>query len=135
MGDPNFRLTPWVTGDPRALAWCAELAVYKARSEVGGRQPACSVFLNRMGSGTVALTFLSLQTALGDGDSAAGAGYAFFLYAGLGGLVSVFYYLCVPDTAGLDLEAVAEKVGRGHSEDEEERAALVGEGPGVQRLD
>lgn len=58
---------------------------------------ALAVFFNRLGSGTIALTFLSLKEAIG-------VFAAFSLYAGLGLLITAFYATCVPDMTGRSLE-------------------------------
>lgn len=62
-----------------------------------GKVVALSLLLNRMASGSIALTFLSLKEAIG-------VVAAFTLYAGLGLAVTVFYHLCVPDATGKSLE-------------------------------
>lgn len=62
-----------------------------------GKVVALSLLLNRMASGSIALTFLSLKEAIG-------VVAAFTLYACLGLAVTVFYHLCVPDATGKSLE-------------------------------
>ncbi len=59
---------------------------------------ALSVFFNRLGSGTIALTFLSLKESIGDWQ-------AFALYAAVGFAITLFYALAVPDLTGQALEA------------------------------
>ena len=59
---------------------------------------ALAVFFNRLGSGTIALTFLSLRDAVGTFA-------AFTLYAALGATATVYYWLVVPDLSGQALEA------------------------------
>ena len=56
-----------------------------------------SVFFNRLGSGTIALTFLTLKNRVGTFAS-------FTLYALLGVALTVFYWLGVPDVTGKSLE-------------------------------
>ena len=56
-----------------------------------------SVFCNRLGSGTIALTFLSLKHAIGTFA-------AFSLYAVLGLAVTLLYAVAVPDMKGRSLE-------------------------------
>lgn len=56
-----------------------------------------SVFCNRVGSGTIALTFLSLKCAIGPAA-------AFGLYAAVGLVVTAFYYTSVVESTGLSLE-------------------------------
>lgn len=62
-----------------------------------GKGVATSVFFNRLGSGTVALTFLSLKNAVGVPN-------AFFMYGGFGLLTTLFYIMVLPDLAGVSLE-------------------------------
>jgi len=69
-----------------------------------GKVVALSLFFNRMGSGTIALTFLSLQDAVG-------AFAAFGLYTVLGLGVTIFYCVCVPELTGQSLEAGGEQEG------------------------
>ena len=54
-----------------------------------GRSWSRSVFFNRLGSGTIALTFLTLKNRVGTFAS-------FTLYALLGVALTVFYWLGVP---------------------------------------
>lgn len=61
---------------------------------------AASVFFNRICSGTIALTFLSLNEAVGPF-------IAFSLYAGLGLLITIFYAACIVETTGKSLEEAA----------------------------
>ena len=58
---------------------------------------AIALLCNRVGSGTIALTFLSLKEAVG-------VVAAFSLYGALGLLVTCFYHFCVPDVTGQALE-------------------------------
>ena len=53
-----------------------------------------SVFCNRVGSGTIALTFLSLKCAIGPAA-------AFGLYAAVGLVVTAFYYTSVVESTGV----------------------------------
>eukprot|EP00038_Savillea_parva_P030539 m.78409 g.78409 ORF g.78409 m.78409 type:complete len:530 (+) comp9218_c0_seq1:231-1820(+) len=62
-----------------------------------GKIVAMSVFFNRLGSGTVALTFLTLKESVGVSN-------AFFLYAGIGLAATLFYIAALPDLRGLSLE-------------------------------
>jgi hypothetical protein len=61
---------------------------------------ATSVFFNRICSGTIALTFLTLNEAIGPFA-------AFSLYASLGLLITVFYAACIVETTGKSLEDAA----------------------------
>jgi len=76
---------------------------------------AMSVFFNRLCSGTIALTFLSLNEAIGPFA-------AFGLYAGLGILITIFYGACVVETTGKSLEEAAAG-----------EPSLLGEGAEAQR--
>eukprot|EP00040_Diaphanoeca_grandis_P030654 m.181717 g.181717 ORF g.181717 m.181717 type:complete len:525 (-) comp32079_c0_seq1:40-1614(-) len=72
-----------------------------------GKAVASSVFMNRITSGTVAFTFLSLKTSLaGRGGDSEGAANAFFLYGALGLGCTIFYALFLPDTTGQSLEDI-----------------------------
>ena len=67
---------------------------------------ATSVFMNRMASGTVALTFLTLKNAIGVAN-------VFFLYGGVGALTTLFYVGAIPDLAGKSLETDPGRAGGG----------------------
>ena len=60
-----------------------------------GKVVALGVLVNRLASGVVALTFLSLSRAVG------GFFAAFLLYAALGVLTTVFYAAAVPESMAL----------------------------------
>lgn len=61
---------------------------------------------NRITSGTVAMTAVTLSNLLGDAG-------LFGLYAGAG-FLSLFFYWNVPETAGVSLEELAARQGRSH---------------------
>ncbi|GJN32899.1 hypothetical protein PR202_gb21441 [Eleusine coracana subsp. coracana] len=65
---------------------------------------AVGVACNRVTSGTVSMTFLSLSSAITIGGS-------FFLYAGIVALSWVFFYTCLPETRGRTLEEMGELFG------------------------
>ncbi|CAL5083734.1 unnamed protein product [Urochloa decumbens] len=65
---------------------------------------AVGVACNRVTSGTVSMTFLSLSSAITIGGS-------FFLYAGIVTLSWVFFFTCLPETRGKTLEEMAELFG------------------------
>jgi hypothetical protein len=67
-----------------------------------------SVFCNRMTSGSVALTFLSLKDAMG-------APHTFYMYGGLGFAVTLFYYVVLPEANGMSLEQAAAGKTKGNS--------------------
>ncbi|XP_022679867.1 putative polyol transporter 1 isoform X1 [Setaria italica] len=65
---------------------------------------AVGVACNRVTSGVVSMTFLSLSSAITIGGS-------FFLYAGIVALSWVFFFTCLPETRGRTLEEMAELFG------------------------
>ncbi|KAL6657698.1 hypothetical protein ACP70R_005478 [Stipagrostis hirtigluma subsp. patula] len=84
---------------------------------------AVGVACNRVISGTISMTFLSLSSAVTIGGS-------FFLYAGITALSWVFFYTCLPETRGRTLEEMGklfgmEETGMAEAED----AAAAGDEP------
>lgn len=79
-----------------------------------GKGVATSVFFNRLGSGTVALTFLSLKNAIGVANT-------FFMYGGIGVAATAFYWWVLPDLAGVSLEQAEATVNGGAAEGEHGR--------------
>ncbi|RLM86456.1 putative polyol transporter 1 [Panicum miliaceum] len=65
---------------------------------------AVGVACNRVTSGVVSMTFLSLSSAITIGGS-------FFLYAGIVALSWVFFFTCLPETRGRTLEEMGELFG------------------------
>ncbi|KAK3127533.1 hypothetical protein QOZ80_7AG0574640 [Eleusine coracana subsp. coracana] len=65
---------------------------------------AVGVACNRVTSGTVSMTFLSLSSAITIGGS-------FFLYAGIVALSWAFFFTCLPETRGRTLEEMGELFG------------------------
>jgi sugar porter (SP) family MFS transporter len=65
---------------------------------------AVGVACNRVTSGVVSMTFLSLSSAITIGGS-------FFLYAGIVTLSWVFFFTCLPETRGRTLEEMGELFG------------------------
>ncbi|CAN6205890.1 unnamed protein product [Urochloa humidicola] len=65
---------------------------------------AVGVACNRVTSGAVSMTFLSLSSAITIGGS-------FFLYAGIVSLSWVFFFTCLPETRGRTLEEMGELFG------------------------
>jgi len=95
------------------------------------RVVALAVFFNRLGSGTIALTFLSLKEAIG-------VVAAFSVYGSLGLAITLFYARCVPDMTGVSLEespteASAESTDEAESEAPDGRNGL-GESSGQDLL-
>ncbi|GJN32901.1 hypothetical protein PR202_gb21443 [Eleusine coracana subsp. coracana] len=66
---------------------------------------AVCVACNRVVSGAVSMTFLSLSSAITIGGS-------FFLYAGMATLAWVLFYACLPETRGRTLEEMGELFGK-----------------------
>eukprot|EP00040_Diaphanoeca_grandis_P027140 m.153783 g.153783 ORF g.153783 m.153783 type:complete len:519 (+) comp30850_c1_seq1:574-2130(+) len=105
-----------VGAGPLSLVVVNEMVPLQARAKT----VAVAVFLNRMVSGTVALTFLTLQDAIG-------ASNVFYMYGGVGVLTTVFYCLYLPNLAGLALEnntGAAEDVQPQKNDDETQRPLL-----------
>jgi len=73
-----------------------------------GKAVASSVFMNRLTSGTVAFTFLSMKKSLTgpSGNDFEGAANSFFVYGALGLGSTLFYLAFLPDMAGVALEDV-----------------------------
>ncbi|CAB4290215.1 unnamed protein product [Prunus armeniaca] len=65
------------------------------------------VAVNRITSGVISMTFLSLYKAITIGG-------AFFLYAGIGALSWVFFYMLLPETRGRNLEETEVLFGKYH---------------------
>lgn len=61
------------------------------------------MFFNRLGSGTVALTFLSLKNEIGVPN-------AFYFYGGIGLAATLFYVRYLPELKGVSLEDAEESV-------------------------
>eukprot|EP00729_Bicosta_minor_P012985 gene12985-23265_t len=105
---------------PFTLVVVNEMIPFQARSKV----VAASVLCNRLGSGTVALTFLSLSARIR-------VPATFYLYGGLGFAVTIFYMAVLPEGTGLSLEQSAATPndgggeGRGGSRRQQEREAEV----------
>jgi len=77
-----------------------------------GRVVATAVLMNRLGSGTIALTFLSLSDTIEVWNT-------FYLYGALAFAITVFYYFVVPESTGMTLEDV-ESAGKSAADIEEE---------------
>ncbi|TVT98210.1 hypothetical protein EJB05_56489, partial [Eragrostis curvula] len=68
---------------------------------------ALGVGLNRVTSGVISMTFLSLSKGITIGGS-------FFLYAGIGSIAWVFFFTYLPETRGRTLEQMGELFGIPH---------------------
>lgn len=85
-------------------------------TKMRGKVVSTAILFNRLGSGTVALTFLTFQESLAPEPTGnqthervgqIGSARTFFVYALLGALITVFYYLFLPDSTGESLEDTA----------------------------
>ena len=79
---------------------------------------AVGVACNRVTSGVVSMTFLSLSSAITIGGS-------FFLYAGIAGLAWVFFFTYLPETRGRTLEEMGRLFGMEDSDMAEEESAAA----------
>jgi len=79
---------------------------------------AVGVASNRVTSGVISMTFLSLSKAITIGGS-------FFLYAGIAGLAWVFFFTRLPETRGRTLEEMGRLFGMEDSDMAEEESAAA----------
>nr|XP_016504614.1 PREDICTED: polyol transporter 5-like [Nicotiana tabacum] len=84
------------------ITWVYSSEIFPLRLRATGC--GLAVALNRVTSGVVSMTFLSLEKAITIGG-------AFFLYAGLAGLAWVFFFTLMPETQGKTLEETEELFG------------------------
>jgi len=85
------------------ISWLMPSEVYSTGKR--GKAQSIAVTLNRIVSGSIAISFLSLSTTI----SVPGT---FFLFSGIAGFVTIWYYLVVPETKGLTLEEVTRILSR-----------------------
>ncbi|CAM9206663.1 unnamed protein product [Ascophyllum nodosum] len=69
--------------------------------QVRGKAVSLVVFVNRLLSGLIATSFLSISNALTPGG-------AFFAFGGVSLMSVFFYYFCVPETRGKTLEQISD---------------------------
>lgn len=72
--------------------------------QVRGKAVSLVVFVNRLLSGVIATSFLTIANALTPGG-------AFLMFAIISLMSVFFYYFCVPETKGKTLEQIAEDLG------------------------
>lgn len=77
------------------IAWVYSSEIFPLKLRAQGA--SVGVIVNRVTSGVVTMTFLSLSNAITIGG-------AFFLYAGIAALSWVFFYVVFPETQGRTLE-------------------------------
>mmetsp|Transcript_30210 Transcript_30210/g.73530 ORF Transcript_30210/g.73530 Transcript_30210/m.73530 type:complete len:515 (-) Transcript_30210:414-1958(-) len=85
------------------ISWLMPSEVYSTGKR--GKAQSASVTVNRLVSGSIAISFLSISNAI----TVPGT---FMLFSGLAVLVTIWYFLVVPETKGLALEEVTMILGR-----------------------
>ncbi|KAJ4755594.1 Sugar transporter [Rhynchospora pubera] len=93
------------------ITWVYTSEIFPLRLRAQGA--AIGVAVNRVTSGVITMTFLSLEKAITIGGS-------FFLYGGVAVAASVFYYFCLPETRGKTLEETCKLFGLNTDEVQEE---------------
>ncbi|KAJ8767180.1 hypothetical protein K2173_013577 [Erythroxylum novogranatense] len=78
---------------PMVYVYCSEIFPLRLRAQ----GVAMGMAVNRLMSGTISITFLSLYHAITIGGT-------FFLFAGVAMLAFAFFYVCCPETKGRPLE-------------------------------
>ncbi|GAB5356061.1 hypothetical protein AAMO2058_000258400 [Amorphochlora amoebiformis] len=81
------------------ISWLMPSEVYSTGKR--GKAQSVAVTVNRIVSGTIAVSFLSLTKSLSVGGT-------FYLFAALAFFTTVWYYTTVPETMGLTLEEVTQ---------------------------
>ena len=99
---------------PMASVYTSEIFPLRVRA-LGFAVGAAS---NRVTSGVISMTFLSLSKAITIGGS-------FFLYAGIAGLAWVFFFTYLPETRGRTLEEMGRLFGMEDSDMAEEESAAA----------
>mmetsp|Transcript_39749 Transcript_39749/g.63774 ORF Transcript_39749/g.63774 Transcript_39749/m.63774 type:complete len:134 (-) Transcript_39749:121-522(-) len=85
------------------ISWLMPSEVYSTGKR--GKAQSAAVTLNRIVSGTIAISFLSISKAL----TVPGT---FFLFCGIAFIVTVWYFFVVPETKGLTLEEITSHLGQ-----------------------
>ncbi|CAB4290221.1 unnamed protein product [Prunus armeniaca] len=87
------------------ITWVYSSEIFPLKLRAQG--VSMGVAVNRITSGVISMTFLSLYKAITIGG-------AFFLYAGIGALSWVFFYMLLPETRGRTLEETEVLFGKYH---------------------
>jgi sugar porter (SP) family MFS transporter len=93
------------------ITWVYTSEIFPLRLRAQGS--AIAVAVNRVTSGILTMTFISLYKAITIGGS-------FFLYGGIAAAAFVFFYTCLPETRGKTLEETSKLFGLNTDEVEEE---------------
>jgi len=93
------------------ITWVYTSEIFPLRLRAQGA--AIGVAVNRVTSGVLTMTFISLYKAITIGGS-------FFLYGGIAAAALVFFYTCLPETRGKTLEETCKLFGLNIEEIEEE---------------
>lgn len=93
------------------ITWVYTSEIFPLRLRAQGA--SIGVAVNRVTSGVLTMTFISLYKAITIGGS-------FFLYGGIAVVAAVFFYTCLPETRGKTLEETCKLFGLNTDEAEEE---------------
>ncbi|CAI8616975.1 unnamed protein product [Vicia faba] len=85
------------------ITWVYSSEIFPLRLRAQGA--AVGVVVNRVTSGVISMTFLSLQKAITIGG-------AFFLFGGIATIAWIFFYIMLPETQGKTLEEMGESFGK-----------------------
>lgn len=91
------------------ITWVYSSEIFPLRLRAQGA--SLGVALNRVTSGVVSMTFLSLSHAITIGG-------AFFLYSGIAAVAFIFFFTFLPETRGTPLEKVEKLFGKVDAEEE-----------------
>lgn len=107
------------------ITWVYTSEIFPLRLRAQGSSIAVAV--NRVTSGVLTMTFISLYKAITIGGS-------FFLYGGIAVAASVFFYTCLPETRGKTLEETGKLFGLNMEEAEEEGDVQMVKGNGGTKV-
>ncbi|GLT58157.1 hypothetical protein SLA2020_310760 [Shorea laevis] len=110
------------------IAWVYSSEIFPLRLRAQGA--SIGVALNRVTSGVIAMTFISLYKAITIGG-------AFLLYAGIATVSWIFFYMILPETQGKTLEEMGGLFGKLNwkcSKGEKENEEVEGNGNGQVQL-
>ncbi|KAI5388610.1 polyol transporter 5 [Lathyrus oleraceus] len=85
------------------ITWVYSSEIFPLRLRAQGA--AMGVVVNRVTSGVISMTFLSLEKAITIGG-------AFFLFGGIATIAWIFFYIMLPETQGKTLEEMGESFGK-----------------------